>query len=192
MTCQSKNTTILCFGNSLTAGFGLEKQDAYPSQLQQKLKSVFKKDFTVINEGVSGELTSEGLTRLPEILVQLPLVDYFILELGVNDAFQKKDVNDIKNNLLKIISLVKTRYPHCKIILAEVKLTGMLEADYAAAFEAMYAEVANTAKVVHLKSMLDNIPADSTHNLDDGIHPNEKGTLLMMENVFKVIEPIIK
>lgn len=185
-------TTILCFGNSLTAGFGLQEQDAYPAQLQKKLLQTYKKEFNVINSGISGELSEEGLKRLPEILAKIPVLDYFILELGVNDAFQKKDINATKANLIKIIQLVQTTYPHCKIILSEVKLSNMLEPGYNSKFEAMYASIAAITKVTHQPSLMDGIPGNSQYNLDDGLHPNEKGTVLMMENVFKVLAPMIK
>ena len=193
MNGQAKDkTTILCFGNSLTAGFGLPQEDAYPAQLQKKLQLTYKKEFHVINSGVSGELSVEGLKRLPAVLSKISSLDYFILELGVNDAIQKKNIPAVKANLLQIIHLVKTKFPSCKIILAEVKLKGLIETNYAVQFETMYFDIASTTKITHLQSFMEGVSGNTKYTLDDGLHPNEAGSIVMMENVFKVLQSIMK
>jgi len=112
--------TILCFGNSLTAGHGLDEGDAWPTLLQQRIDSL-QKDYVVINAGLSGETTSGGLNRIDWVLKQK--VDVFFLELGANDMLRGLSVDKTRENLDAILTRVHDKYPNIPMVLA-----GMLAA----------------------------------------------------------------
>lgn len=179
------NGKIVCFGNSLTAGYGLDPKDAWPQLLQNRIDSL-DYNYEVVNAGVSGETTSGGLGRVDWILKQG--VDIFILELGANDGLRGIDLTESKKNLTTIIEKVNAKYPEATIILAGMKLPPNLGEVYADKFEAMFVELAQEQNVKLISFFLKDVAGRPDLNIEDGIHPNEQGQKIVANNVWEVLE----
>src|SRR5690606_32445490 len=137
---EHKNKTILCFGDSITAGYGLDDDnDAYPALLQQKLDSL-DLNYTVINSGVSGETTAGGRSRIDWVIKQN--VDLFLLELGANDGLRGVALSETRANLQAIINVVKEKSPNTTIILAGMELPPNMGQEYTTEFRQLYADIA--------------------------------------------------
>jgi acyl-CoA thioesterase-1 len=134
-----KVKNILFFGNSLTAGYGLEPAEAFPAQIQNRLDSL-KLPYKVVNGGLSGETTSGGNSRIDWVL-RNP-VDIFILELGGNDGLRGIPVTETRKNLQAMIDKVKAKYPEAKIILAGMQVPPSMGKKYADEFRVIYPELA--------------------------------------------------
>jgi len=111
--------TILFFGNSLTAGYGIDPEESFAGRIQSRLDSL-KKEYRVINGGLSGETTAGGLSRLDWFLEEEPYL--FVLELGGNDGLRGIALTETKKNLLAIVDKVRAKYPNTKIILAGMQI----------------------------------------------------------------------
>lgn len=182
---SGKKKTILCFGNSLTAGYGLEKEQAYPALLQDRVDSL-KYNYQVINAGVSGETTSGGLGRIDWMLRQQ--VDIFILELGANDGLRGVATSETQKNLEEIINRVKETYPEVKIILAGMKVPPNMGGNYGSQFEVIFPQVAENKKVALIPFFLEGVAGKPELNQTDGIHPTVDGTKIVLENVWAVLK----
>jgi len=186
---QSKKT-ILCFGNSLTAGYGLDEDKAWPFLLQQKLSSLdLPYAYTVVNAGLSGETSAGGLGRIDWVLNQQ--VDIFILELGANDMLRGLDVTETRKNLLAILDKVKTKYPDVQIIIAGLYSPPNMGADYERAFNKIYPELAKDDNASLIPFFLNNVAQIDSLNLPDGKHPNEKGQVIVMQNIWENLKELI-
>ena len=182
--------TILCFGDSLTAGFGLEdSNDAYPTVIQTKIDSLGL-DYVVVNSGVSGETTSGGLGRINWILNQK--VDLFLLELGANDGLRGISLAETRENLQAIIDRVRKKYPDIPIILAGMQLPPNLGQDYTKEFKSIFEELAEKNALEIIPFLLKDVGGIPELNLDDGIHPNVEGHKLVANNVWVILEPLLK
>ena len=182
--------TILCFGDSLTAGFGLEdSNDAYPTVIQTKIDSLGL-DYVVVNSGVSGETTSGGLGRINWILNQK--VDVFLLELGANDGLRGISLAETRENLQAIIDRVRKKYPDIPIILAGMQLPPNLGQDYTKEFKSIFEELAEKNALEIIPFLLKDVGGIPELNLDDGIHPNVEGHKLVANNVWVILEPLLK
>jgi acyl-CoA thioesterase I len=183
----SHKKTILFFGDSLTAGYGLADpaDEAFPSVVQHKLDSL-KLPYSVINAGVSGETTAGGLGRIDWVLKQK--VDIFILELGANDGLRGIPTDETTKNLQAIINKVKAKYPNAKIILAGMMVPPSMGADYAGSFKAIFPDLAKKDQVALIPFLLDNVAGISKLNQGDGIHPTAAGAKIVAENVWVVLK----
>ncbi len=187
-TTQNADTkTILVFGDSLTAGYGLDdpNADSYPSILQQKIDSA-KLNYHVINGGLSGETSAGGLGRIDWLLRQK--VDIFILELGANDGLRGLPVEQTQQNLQKIMDKVKAKYPDVKIILTGMMVPPNMGADYANSFKAVFPALAEKNKVALVPFLLQNVAGISSLNQKDGIHPTANGAKIVAGNVWDVLK----
>lgn len=180
---------ILCFGNSLTAGYGLQENEAWPSLLQEKIDSLGS-NYKVINAGLSGETTSGGANRIDWVLNQK--VDIFILELGANDMLRGLDVDQTKINLNKILERVKASYPNCKVILAGMQSPPNMGPAYEKAFNAIYPSLATEYNAELIPFFLEGVATVESLNLPDGKHPNAEGQKRVLENVWNVLKPMIE
>ena len=188
-TDTTNTQTILCFGDSITAGYGLEDtNDAYPHLLQQKIDSLGL-NYTVINSGVSGETTAGGESRISWVLNQE--VDIFLLELGANDGLRGVALSETKANLQSIIDTVEKESPGTKIILAGMQLPPNMGNDYTSKFKELYADLAKKNDVEFLPFILQNVGGIEDLNQKDGIHPNVEGHQLVAENVWDVLKPML-
>src|SRR5690606_23155225 len=140
VTKENDNKTILCFGDSITAGYGLDDSaDAYPGLLQQKIDSL-NLNYTVINSGVSGETTAGGKSRIDWVIKQH--IDFFLLELGANDGLRGVPLSETRANLQAIIDVVKSKSPETTIILAGMEMPPNMGQEYTTEFRQLYADIA--------------------------------------------------
>lgn len=181
--------TILVLGDSLSQGFGLAPTEAYPLLLAKKLRAAGL-NFQVINASAAGGTTEGGLERLPGRLKRR--IDIFILELGINDAFQGVPVDQIQNNLQQIIDKVKARNPNVHLVIAGMQLPNYTADDYVYAFGKMFADLAAKNHAALVPYLLQTVAGDPSMNLSDGIHPNAAGQKILAETVWHVLEPVAR
>jgi len=176
--------TILFFGNSLSAGYGIEPELSFPGRTQTRLDSL-KKDFRVINGGLSGETTAGGLSRLDWFLEEEPYL--FVLELGGNDGLRGIALSETKKNLLAIVDKVQAKYPNTKIILAGMQIPPNMGKAYTDEFKAIYPAVAKEKNITLIPFLLEGVAGNPALNLPDGIHPTEEGHRLVLETIWPFI-----
>lgn len=178
--------TILFFGNSLTAGYGLDDPSyAFPSLIQQRIDSL-KLSYTVVNAGVSGETSSGGNSRVDWILKQP--VDIFILELGANDGLRGIPFEETAKNLQSIIDKVKAKNKDVKIILAGMLVPPNMGPDYSKAFKELFPALAKKNATPFIPFILEGVAGEEKLNQGDGIHPTEEGHRMVMETVWNVLK----
>ena len=181
--------TIMCFGNSLTAGYGVDVSEAYPALLQKKIDSLGLK-YKVINAGLSGETTAGGISRADWVLKQK--VDIFILELGANDGLRGISVKVTRQNLQQIIDKVQKISPGVKIILAGMRIPPSMGEAYTKEFNKIFPELAEKNNIPLIPFLLDGVGGESKYNQGDGIHPTAEGYKLVTENIWNVLKDQIK
>lgn len=179
---------ILFFGDSLTAGYGLETEQAFPALLGQRLDSLAY-PYRVVNAGLSGETTAGGRNRLDWILRQEVAV--FVLELGANDGLRGIPLSETRANLTAIIQGVRSRYPEAEIVLAGMQLPPNMGPDYTAEFRALFPEIAAEEGVALIPFLLKGVGGIPELNQQDGIHPTAEGHKILAENVWAVLEPLL-
>ncbi|MCF0053548.1 arylesterase [Dyadobacter sp. LJ53] len=181
--------TIVFFGNSLTAGYGLDDpSQAFAGLIQKRIDSLGL-DYKVINAGVSGETTSGGNSRIDWLLKQ-PL-DIFVLELGGNDGLRGIPVSETKKNLQAILDKVHAKYPDAKLVLAGMQIPPNMGQKYASEFKAVYAEIAKANNLTLIPFLLEGVGGESKLNLPDGIHPTAEGHKILAENVWVRIKDLL-
>jgi len=180
--------TILFFGNSLTAGYGIEQDDAFTGLTQDRIDSLGL-NYRVINGGLSGETTAGGLSRLDWFLEDEPAI--FVLELGGNDGLRGILPSESKKNLLGIIDNVRAKYPNTEIILAGMQIPPNMGQDYTDEFKNIYPEVAAEKNVKLIPFLLEGVAGNPELNLPDGIHPTEAGHKIVFETVWPYINELI-
>ncbi len=180
---------ILVLGDSLSEGFLLKDNEAYPALLVDKLRAAGL-DFEVTNASASGGTTEGGLRRLPPHLKHP--VDIFILELGVNDAFLGVPVEQIRQNLQEIIDRVKQRNSNAGIIIAGMQLPNYSADDYIRAFGQMYVDLAAKNHAALVPYLLEGVGGNPALSLPDRLHPNAAGQKVLAENVWRVLEPMAR
>lgn len=184
------NKTILFFGDSITAGYGLEDpNDAFPAIIQEKIDSLGL-DFTVINSGVSGETSAGGRSRIDWILNQP--IDIFVLELGANDGLRGVPVMETRANLQAIIDAVKTKNPNTEIILAGMQLPPNMGQEYSSQFKALFTDLASKNNIDLIPFILEDVGGIKELNQRDGIHPTAEGHKIVARNVWDVLYPMVK
>ena len=187
----SKMITIVALGDSLTAGYGLSRKQAYPALLGEKMRAAGY-EFEVVNAGSSGDTTAGGLRRLPAILRAHKNIDILIIELGINDAFRGVEIDQIRSNLQAIIDETRARQPGTSIIIAGMQLPGQTSADYLSAFGQMFATLAEKNRATLIPYFLEGVGGNPDLNQWDRVHPNAAGQRILAENVWRVLEPIAR
>ncbi len=177
---------IVAFGDSLTAGLGVQADESYPAQLQRRLDSVGY-HYRVINAGVSGDTTAGGLRRVSWILNNKP--ELVILELGANDGLRGLPVDHTQDNLRAIIR--RLQEAGTTVVLAGMKLPPNYGQEYAARFESMYPKLAHESQLPLIPFFLAGVGGSSSLNQADGIHPTKEGYKLIVEEVLKVLRPLL-
>jgi acyl-CoA thioesterase I len=180
--------TILFYGDSLTAGYGLSTEEAFPALIKNKIKKLGK-SWNVINGGLSGETSAGGLSRIDWMLRQP--VDIFVLELGANDGLRGLPLEQTKINLQTIIDKVKGKNPEVKIVIAGMLVPPNMGPEYTQQFKSVYPELAKKNKATLIPFLLENVAGDEKLNLPDGIHPNASGHKIVAENIWKVLGPML-
>lgn len=185
---NQKETTILFYGDSLTAGYGLSKEQAFPQLIEDRL-TADGKNVNVINAGLSGETSAGGLNRIDWILKQP--VDVFVLELGANDGLRGLPLTETKKNLQAIIDKVKEKNPNVKIIIAGMQVPPNLGPEYTREFRSIFPELAKKNDALLIPFLLDGVAGDDTLNLPDGIHPNVEGHKIVADNVITALKRVM-
>lgn len=180
---------ILFFGNSLTAGMGLEQTEAFPAQIQQKIDSL-DLPYEVVNAGLSGETTAAGRNRINWVLNQK--VDVFVLELGANDGLRGIPVEETKENLQAIINTVREKNPETVIMLAGMQIPPNLGPNYTSDFRQIFPDLAEENDLYLIPFLLEGVAGDPALNQGDGIHPTAEGYKIVADNVWEVLEPVLK
>ncbi|HEV3327718.1 MAG TPA: arylesterase [Puia sp.] len=180
--------TILFFGNSLTAGYGLHPEEAFPALIGRRLDSLHL-PYKVINAGLSGETSAGGRSRIGWILRQP--VDIFVLELGANDGLRGIPVTATTANLQAIIDSVRQKYPAVRIVLAGMQIPPTMGNAYTADFRAAFQKLAKKNKATLIPFLLQGVGGIPRLNQSDGIHPTAEGDKIVAENVWRVLKPLL-
>ncbi|MDX1590753.1 MAG: arylesterase [Balneolaceae bacterium] len=183
---EQDKETILFFGDSITAGYGLDEGRAFPALIQQRIDSLGLQ-YEVINSGLSGETSAGGLRRIDWVLQQH--VDIFVLELGGNDGLRGIDPQSTLRNLQGIMDRVKATYPDATIILTGMESPPNMGESYTSEFRSIYGELAEANDVIFLPFILEGVAGDPELNLPDGIHPTAEGHRILADNVWEVLRP---
>ena len=178
---------VVLLGDSLTAGYGLAPDDAYPSVLQRRLREDGLA-VDVVNAGVSGDTSAGGLRRLDWAL-EGP-VRVLVVALGGNDALRGLTVDDLNRNLTAIIERAQAR--KVTVILAGMEAPPNLGRPYASAFRQVYPELAATHRVALLPFLLEGVAGVADLNQEDGIHPNAAGARRVADNLRPYLERAVR
>jgi acyl-CoA thioesterase-1 len=178
---------IVAFGDSLTAGWGVPPEQAYPAQLQRRLDEAGF-HYRVINAGVSGETTAGGLRRVDWVLKSQPHI--VILELGANDGLRGLDPTQIRANLEGIIT--KLEAAGVKTLLAGMKLPPNYGAEYTARFMDIYPDLARKHRLTYMPFFLEGVGAQPRLNQPDGIHPTAVGYRIIVDHLVPVLLPLLE
>ncbi len=185
----TKTKTIVFFGNSLTAGYGLTPSEAFPALVQNKIDSL-QLPYKVVNAGVSGETSTGGNARIDWILRQS--LDIFILELGANDGLRGIPLWQTRESLQSIIDKVKTKYPSAKLVLAGMQIPPNMGPDYTTEFKKIYSGLAQKNQMVLIPFLLEGVGGEEKLNQEDGIHPTAEGHKILAENIWKELQPLLR
>jgi acyl-CoA thioesterase-1 len=179
---------ILFYGDSLTAGYGLSTEEAFPNQVEKRLKEKGK-TVKVVNAGLSGETSAGGLSRLDWVLRQP--IDIFVLELGANDGLRGLPLDQTEANLQKIIDKVKIKNPKVKIVVAGMMVPPNMGQDYTTKFKKVFPALAKKNNASLIPFLLQDVGGIEKLNIADGIHPNAEGHKIVASTVIKTIEPLL-
>ena len=180
---------LLFFGNSLTAGFGVEPEQAFAGLIGQKIDSLGL-PYEVINAGLSGETTAGGRSRVGWLLRQP--VDVFVLELGANDGLRGLPLSATRQNLQGIVDTVRRRSPGAQIVLAGMQIPPNMGAAYATDFKAVFQEIAAKNHLVLIPCLLEGVGGHPDLNQADGIQPTAAGHRSVARNVWTTLAPLVK
>ena len=179
---------ILFFGDSLTAGYGVDPSQAYPARVQEKIDQAGLPAEVQVG-AVSGDTSAGGLRRIDWMLRQP--VDIFVLALGANDGLRGIDPAVTADNLQSILDRVRAKYPGARLVVAGMRLPPSLGSSYIAEFQGIYPELAAANDAVLIPYLLEGVGGVVSLNLPDRIHPNAAGHERVAENVWQVLAPIL-
>ncbi|WP_374077160.1 arylesterase [Bdellovibrio bacteriovorus] len=175
---------LIVLGDSLTEGFGVAKEAAYPAVLEKKLHEAGKKEWTVINSGVSGSTTASAVTRMKWLYKSKP--DAVLLVLGANDGLRGLKIEDSEKHLAEAIEYSQKQ--NVRVILGGLYMPPNYGAAYTDKFKKMYESLAKKYKLTFIPFVLDKVGGNPKYNLADGIHPNEAGHKIIADNIFQVLK----
>ena len=185
---KTEPTTILFIGDSLTEGYRLEKEEAFPHLVGEALRAQGK-NVSVINAGVSGATSASGMGRLQWHLRAKPKPKILVLSLGANDGLRGQKVESTKENLSKTIKFAKTQ--GMQVLLSGMKMPPNYGIEYTSAFENMYRVLAKEENVALIPFLLEGVAVEKKLNLEDGIHPNAQGYKIRAKTVTKHLSPML-
>lgn len=185
----SGKVTVLFFGTSLTAGYGLDPSLAFPNLIAQKAADSGT-PIVSVNAGLSGE-TSAGALRRIEWTLRRP-VDVVVVETGGNDALRALDADSLEANLHAIVARIRALRPEAKVLLAVMEAPPNLGRRYASSFRKAYADVARAENLTLVPFLLDRVAGHPELNQADGMHPNERGERIVADNVWRSLEPVVR
>ena len=185
---NNSQKTILFFGDSLTAGYGLTVEQAFPALIEQDLKQKGN-NVKVINSGLSGETSAGGLTRIDWVLRQP--IDVFVLELGANDGLRGVPLAETKKNLQAIVNKVLAKNPKAKIVIAGMMVPPNMGKAYSDEFQRIFPELARKNTATLIPFILEGVAGIEKLNQADGIHPTEEGHRIVAKNIVKSIQALL-
>lgn len=186
---SSSKPIILFYGNSLTAGYGVELSQAFPALIGQKIDSAGL-NYQVVNAGLSGETTAGGKSRISWVMRQPVAV--FVLELGGNDGLRGIPLSSTRQNLQAIVDTVRLKSPQATIVLAGMQIPPNLGTDYTRDFRNLFKQLADKNKLVLIPFLLEGVGGIPKLNQPDGIHPTPAGHKIVANTVWKVLRPVLK
>jgi len=181
--------TILFFGDSLTAGLGVQPEEAFPALIAKKIRAL-QLPFEVVNAGLSGETSAGGVRRIDWLLQRK--IDVLVLALGANDGLSGLPVASMRANLQAIIDKAKARNPAVKIVIAGMQIPPNIGADYAAGFRAAFADLAQKNDATLIPFLLDGVGGHLELNQADAIHPTASGHKIIAETVWQTLQPLLR
>jgi acyl-CoA thioesterase-1 len=184
ITANAQSNTILFLGDSLTEGLGVSKEDAFPKLVENLIQSELNKSVIVINGGVSGSTTIDGLARLKWYMKKKPYIVF--LALGTNDGLRGLDLEESQKNLEEIIEYAQES--NAKVLLAGMLIPPNYGPEYSEQFKEMYQKIQVKYKLKSMGFLLDGVAGKKEFNQRDGIHPNEKGHKYIAQKVFEFIK----
>ena len=180
---------IVFLGDSLAAGLGVDPEEAFPALIQKKIEAAGWND-AVVNAGVSGDTSADGLGRIDWLLKQR--IDVLVLELGGNDGLRGLPVSATQTNLQAIIDRVKQKYPQAQIIVAGMQMPPNMGGDYTSAFRKLYPDLTATNHAALIPFLLAGVGGKPELNQPDHIHPNVEGHKIVADNVWNVLQPLLQ
>lgn len=185
---QQSLKKIMFFGDSLTAGYGLSGNQAFPALIQQKIDSQHL-PYCIINAGLNGDTSAGGKNRIVNMLNEP--IDVFVLELGINDILRGITVADTVSNLQFIIDYVKIKQPHVKLVLLGMELPSFLTGHILSEFRMIFRLLANKNNMAFVPFLLNGVAGNRLLNLADSVHPNAKGYEIVAANVWQVLKTVL-
>jgi acyl-CoA thioesterase-1 len=186
---EEKRKTVLFFGDSLTAGYGLEDPEAaFPYLIEQKIDSL-NLPYKVVSAGLSGETSAGGKNRIDWLLKQQ--MDVFVLELGANDGLRGLDVKETEKNLQSIIDQVHAKFPETKLVITGMMVPPSMGAKYADAFKEIFPKLAKKNNAAFIPFLLEGVGGVPELNQGDGIHPTVEGHKILADNVWTVLKDVL-
>lgn len=194
---SAKTQAVVFYGDSLTASYGIAPEQGYPALIQQKIDDAGWGDkFEVLASAVSGETSAGGLRRLGWAMAGLQRskqdVGVFMLALGANDGLRGQSVENMQQNLQRIIDDVHERFPGADLVVAGMLMPPNMGEAYRENFGAVFGQVAEANDATLIPFLLEGVAGDPQLNLPDGIHPNPKGQQIIADALWPVLEPILK
>jgi acyl-CoA thioesterase-1 len=183
-----RTPVVLFFGTSLTAGYGLDPEQAFPSLIEKKARAEGL-PIRAVNGGLSGETTAGAARRIDWVL-RTP-ADLVVVEAGANDALRGLSPDAARANLEQLIAAIRQKQPRAKIALIQMEAPPNYGAAYTRSFRAIYAEVARKENVPLLPFLLGGVAGISSLNQADGVHPNIAGERIVADNLWKALKPIV-
>lgn len=184
----AETKTVIFFGDSLTAGYGVDPDEAYPALIGEKIRAAGL-PWRVVNAGLSGETSSGGLRRLDWILRQP--VNIFVIELGGNDGLRGIPPAVTRANLEAIAKRVKERHPNAVIVVAGMQMPTNMGPEHTQEFAAVFPSVAKATGAVLIPFLLEGVGGIARLNLPDGIHPTPQGHQIVAETVWQVLQSLL-
>ncbi len=179
---------IVFLGDSLTAGYQLDPEQAYPALVKRRIDREGL-GYRVVNAGVSGDTTADGLRRLDWVLGER--VDVLVVALGANDALRGHSLDQARENLRRILARARERHPGVRLVLASMKMPANFGAAYRGDFEALYEELSRESGARLIPFLLEGVAGRPDLNLHDGIHPNPAGHRVIADNVWRHLRPVL-
>jgi len=178
---------VAAFGDSISAGFGVDPGQSYPDDLQRLIDAAGYK-YHVVNLGVSGDTTSDGVERLPSVLALKPAI--VILEFGGNDGLRGQPVAAAKQNLARMIEALQGA--RAIVVLAGMTLPRNYGSDYIQPFGQMYVDLAKQFSIPRIPFILEGVGGVASLTQPDGIHPTAEGARIVAQNTMKYLRPLLK
>ncbi len=188
-TTELAQKRIVFLGDSLTAGYGVRQDQAFPALIAAKIRAD-NLPFTVVNAGVSGNTSADGLQRLDWLLQQK--IDVLVIALGANDGLRGLPVSALQTNLQAIIDKTKAKYPDAQIVIGGMQMPPNLGADYTEKFQRVFADIAQKNHAAFLPFLLNAVGGHRDLNQADSIHPTPAGQKIIAETVWQILEPILR